>query len=137
MTKTRPPKYSIDKGKKKAFVRINGQKNYLPGQSNSPESREAYARFEIEWWQNSRRPVGERVPITPVATGAKTDTTVKEVALAYLQYQERRMDVKDFGHVRILVMDFLLAFYGDSPADSFTPRCIKLNFCNIVFGIVQ
>ena len=66
MTKTRPPKYSIDKGKKKAYVRIDGKKNYLPGKSNSPESREAYARFEIEWWENSRRPVAERVPATLV-----------------------------------------------------------------------
>ena len=64
MTKTKPPKYCIDKGKKKAFVRIDGRKNYLPGRSGSPESREAYARFETEWWENSRRPVAERVAPT-------------------------------------------------------------------------
>ena len=90
MTKTRPPKYSIDKGKKKAYVRIDGKKHYLPGKSDSPESREAYARFEIEWWENSRRPVAERVPHVslPTGGGGVADATVKEVALAFLQYAE-------------------------------------------------
>ena len=64
-------------------MRIDGKKSYLPGKSNSPESREAYARFEIEWWENSRRPLDERVPITLTDGEPMTDTTVKEVALAF------------------------------------------------------
>ena len=48
MTKTRPPKYCIDKSKQKAFVRVNGTKSYLPGKGNSPESREAYANVKIK-----------------------------------------------------------------------------------------
>jgi len=48
MTKTSPLKYAIDKDKKKAYVRINGKKSYLPDKSNSLESKETYARFEIE-----------------------------------------------------------------------------------------
>ena len=98
MTKTRPPKYCIDKSKKKAFVRINGQKSYLPGKSNSAESREAYARFEIEWWENHRRPVAERVPTPQIDAGTKTDTTVKKVALAFLQYAESAKSPLNFGN---------------------------------------
>jgi len=52
MIKTKPPKHSVDKGKNKAFVRVNRKKFFLPGKSNSPESREAYSRFEIQWWEN-------------------------------------------------------------------------------------
>jgi len=128
MTKTRPPKYSIDKGKKKAYVRIDGKKNYLPGKSNSSESREAYARFEIEWWENSRRPVAERVPATlPTSTGIGTaDTTVKEVALAFLQYAESTKSPLNFGKYRLATMDFLVKHYGSHPVDEFTPACLHL-----------
>jgi hypothetical protein len=79
----KPPKYCIDKSNQKAFVKIDGKKSYLPGKSNSAESRQAHARFEIEWWENSRRPVAERVPATPPSSRTMTDVTVKEVALAF------------------------------------------------------
>ena len=125
MTKTRPPKYSIDKGKKKAYVRIDGKKNYLPGKSNSPESREAYARFEIEWWENSRRPVTERVPATLPTTGT-ADTTVKEVALAFLRYAEATKTASNFTHYRIATMDFLVEHYGSTPVADFNVGCLHL-----------
>jgi hypothetical protein len=124
MTKTRPPKYSIDKSKKKAFVRIAGRKSYLPGKSNSAESREAYARFEIEWWDNFRRPIAERVLTAPVDTGTKTDATVKEVALAFLQYAESAKRPLNFDKYRLATMDFLVKHYGSTPADEFTASCL-------------
>ena len=104
VTKTKPPKYCIDKGKKKAYVKIDGKKSYLPGKSNSPESKEAYARFEIEWWENSRCPVAERIPPTLVGNGIKTDTTVKEVALAFLQYAESAKNPLNFDKYRLAII---------------------------------
>jgi len=126
MTKTRPPKYCIDKSKKKAYVRIDGKKSYLPGRNNSPESREAYARFEIEWWENYRRPVAERIFPAPVDSGTKTDTTVKEVALAFLQYAESTKSPDNFRKYRQATIDFLVKHYGEFPADEFTTNCLHL-----------
>ena len=126
MTKTKPPKYSIDKCKKRAYVRIDGKKSYLPGKSNSAESREAYARFETEWWENSRRPVAERIPPTSVVGGTTTDTTVKEVALAFLKYAESAKSPSNFTDYRIATMDFLVAHYGSTPVADFNVGCLHL-----------
>jgi len=126
MTKTRPPKYSIDKSKKKAYVRIDGRKSYLPGKSNSPESREAYARFEIEWWENSRRPVAERIRPTLQNSVEKTDTTIKEVALAFLQYAEATKTKRNFDHYRTATIDFLLEHYGSTLVADFNVGCLHL-----------
>ena len=126
MTKSKPPKYCIDKSKKKAFVRVNGTKSYLPGASNSPESREAYSRFETAWWENYRRLSAERVSPTLTSIGTKTDTTVSEVALAFLQYVEATKKSANFTHYRIAVMDFLVKHFGTTPADDFTAGSLNL-----------
>ena len=107
-------------------MRIDGKKSYLPGKSNSPESREAYARFEIEWWENSRRPVAERVPITLINSEPKTDTTIKEVALAFLQCTESTKTTANFTHYRLATMDFLVKHYGESPVADFNVGCLHL-----------
>ena len=130
MPKLKPPKYSIDKSKNKAFVRIDGKKNYLPGKINSPESREAYARFEIEWWENSRRPVGERIATAlPVSVDK---ITVSEVALQFLRHIEATKAKPNFTHYRIAVMDFLVKHYGSIPADDFTAGCLNLTRTAII-----
>ena len=126
MTKTRPPKYCIDKSKKKAYVRIDGKKSYLPGKSNSPESKEAYVRFEVEWWENSRRPVAEQVPLTLQNSVDKPDTTIKEVALAFLQYAESTKAKANFTDYRIATMDFLVEHYGSTPITDFNAGGLHL-----------
>ena len=104
MPKTKPPKYSIDKTKNKAFVRIDGKENYLPGKSNSLESRETYARFTSEWYSNALKPAGERiVPALPVVAAK---IAVSEVALQFLQHVEATKQKPNFTHYRIAVMDF-------------------------------
>jgi hypothetical protein len=124
MTKNKPPKYSIDKGKQKAYIRINGAKSYLPGKSNSPESKAAYARFEVEWWQNAQRPTAERVPASPTTSGAKSDTTVKEIALAFLQYAEATKSPLNLDKYQRATMDFLVALYGSTPVADFNVGCL-------------
>ena len=63
----RPPKPSRHKSGKNEYVvvYIDGKKSNL-GRWGSPEAKQAYARFEVEWWENYRRPVAERVPTTTV-----------------------------------------------------------------------
>ena len=127
MTKTKPPKYCIDKTKKRGYVRIDGKKSYLPGKSNSPESREAYARFECEWYENTRRPPAERVPPKPPTISASVaDTTVKEVALAFLQYAEATKRPLNFGKYRLATMDFLVEHHGSTPVADFNVGCLHL-----------
>jgi len=130
MPKTRPPKYC--KNGKFAYVRVGGQRHYLPGEFDSPESRAAYARFEVEWWENHRRPVAERVPPTLTTTGEKTDTTVKEVALAFLQYVEATKSHSNFTDYRIAVMDFLVKHFGTTPIDDFTAGSLNLTRTAII-----
>jgi len=134
MAKSKPPKYCSDTSKNKAFIRIDGKKNYLPGKFDSPESREAYARFELEWWGNARRPAEERVPVlsppgpnlAPAGTNSLTDTTVSEVALKFLQCVEATKTKANFTHYRLATMDFLVKHYGSIPVDEFTPACLNL-----------
>ena len=126
MPKTKPPKYCRDKGKNKAFVIIDGKKNYLPGKIDSAESREAYARFELEWWENSRRPVAERIAPSLIGGGVKDGITVSEVALAFLQWAESTKGRENFIHYRTATMQYLVKHYGSLPADEFTAGCLNL-----------
>jgi hypothetical protein len=124
MSKSKPPKYCTDKSKNKSYIKIDGKKNYLPGKSNSPESREAYARFETEWWVNARKPVAEK--IIPTLPTSRDKTTINEVALAFLQYVQSTKTKSNFTHYRLATMDFLVKHYGSTPADDFTPACLHL-----------
>jgi len=113
---SRPPKPSRHKSGKNeyAVVYIDGKKNNL-GRWGSPEAKEAYARFEVEWWENSRRPVAERISRSLPVSRTKTDTTVKEVALQFLQYAEATKSKSNFTDYRIATMDFLVKHYGSVP----------------------
>ena len=124
---SRPPKPSRHKSGKNeyAVVYIDGKKNNL-GRWGSPEAKEAYARFEVEWWENSRRPVAERISRSLPVSGTKTDTTVKEVALQFLQYAEATKSKSNFTDYRIATMDFLVKHYGSVPADEFNAGCLNL-----------
>jgi len=123
----RPPKPPRHKSGKNVYavVYTDGKKNNL-GRWGSPEAKAAYARFEVEWWENHRRPIAERVPPTLTTTGTKTDTTVSEVALAFLQYVEATKRPDNFTHYRIAVMDFLVKHFGTTPADDFTAGSLNL-----------
>ena len=120
----RPPKPSKHKSGKNeyAVVYVDGKKNNL-GRWGTPEAKEAYARFEVEWWENSRRPVAER--ISPKMPG-RNKIAVKEVALKFLQYAEATKTVSNFTDYRIAIMDFLVEHYGSVPADDFNAGCLHL-----------
>ena len=124
MPKTKPPK--LCKSGNQAFVYIDGKKHYLPGQWGSPEVKAAYARFELEWWENYRNPA-KAPAVTLVQDGNNTDNTLGLLVAEYLAKVEGTMHPKDFGHVHTVIFDFLLKLYPNTaPVDSFTPKCLKL-----------
>ena len=123
----RPPKPSKHRSGKNeyAVVYIDGKKNNL-GRWNSPEAKQAYARFEVEWWENYRRPVAERVSPALTTSREKIDTTVKEVALAFLEYAEATKTESNFDRYRVATMDFLVEHYGSTPVVDFNVGCLHL-----------
>jgi len=110
----KPPQYKQDG--KYAVVYYHGKK-YRLGRYESPESRVAYARFIAE------------TAIDPAfyPHKGKPNTTVKEVAVAFLDYAEKTLTKPNYTHYRIMVVDFLLKFYGDNTSvNDFKPSCLKL-----------
>jgi integrase len=127
MTKSKPPKYCIDKSKNKAFVRHDGKnKTYLPGTINSIESREAYSRIETQFWVNARLPVAERLPANFGLPSEMEKPTVGEVALQFLQWTEATKSKSNHTDYRIAIIDFLVAHFGSTPVDEFTAGNLNL-----------
>jgi len=110
----RPPKYCRDG--KYAAVYLHGKK-YRIGLHGSPESQIAYARLLAE----------SKINPAFCPHKGKADTTVKEVAAAFLDHAERTLGKPNYTHYRIVVVDFLLKFYGDGTlVNDFKPSCLKL-----------
>ena len=125
---SRPPKPSKHKSGKNeyAVVYIDGKKNNL-GRWGSPEAREAYARFEVEWWKNFRNPAQASKNTFLHRSGDHADTTLGSLVVDYLSHVEGIMHPDDYRHVHTAVFDFLLKLYSDkTPVDSFSPKCLKL-----------
>ena len=110
----KPPKYS--KMNKYAVVYHNGRPHYL-GLYGSPESKVAYSRYVAELQAN---------PVVLLPTAEK-HVTVRELTAAFLDHAATSTDHTEYGHCRIIVLDFLDKLYGDdTPVDNFKPRCLKL-----------
>jgi len=112
----RPPKYC--KMNKYAVVYVNSKPRYL-GLYGSPESKIEYSRFVAELQANPHSiffPPAERKHVT-----------VRELTAAFLDQAAASTDQTEYGHCRIIVLDFLDKLYGnDFPVDDFKPRCLKL-----------
>ena len=109
----RPPKYS--RIGKYAVVYLYGKKHYL-GDYGSPESHSAYARLVAESKIN---------PDFHLQRG-KSDTTVSEFAAVFLDHAKKTLGHPNYTHYRIVVTEFLLKFYGDTPVNEFKPSSMKL-----------
>jgi len=95
------------KGSLHLFSTRPREKNNL-GRWGNPEAKQAYARFEVEWWENFHRPVAERASPTLTSSGDKPDTTVKKVPLAFLQNAEATKTKANFTRYRLATIDFLV-----------------------------
>jgi len=112
--KNRPPKYS--RMNEQAVVYYRGKPHYL-GRYGSPESKIAYSRFVAEIQSN---------PTVLLSAGEKR-VSVRELAVAFLDHAKASPDRTEFGHYRVIVLDFLDKLYGDdTPVEDFKPRCLKL-----------
>ena len=74
------PKYCLHKARGLAYVRDRGKVRYL-GKHGSPESKEAYTRFLIEW---EARQAGAPPPLPEPGV----DLTVVEICAAYWDFAE-------------------------------------------------
>ena len=106
---------------KYAVVNYQRRKTVL-GKWGTPEAKTAYARFIAEIQNN---PVDVPHPFTGGgSTGRKG--LVSELATRYLDYVKTSgIDKSHYIHSRILLADFILPYYGDLPADEFSPKCLK------------
>ena len=110
----RPPKYCKLNGQ--AVVYYQRKTHYL-GRHGSPESKTAYARFLAEIQANS----------TIIQPSGEKNATVRELAAAFLDHAKASFDSTEYGHYRIIILDFLSPLFGDNTAvDCFKPRCLKL-----------
>ena len=110
----RPPKYA--KFKNYAVTFHNGKRIYL-GIHDTPESWAAYHRFCAE------------IKANPGFSPSKDEKniTVRELTAAFLDYAKVNKDPTNYGHYRVVVLDFLDKLYGaDTSVEDFTPRCLKL-----------
>jgi len=109
----RPPKYC--KMGNQALVYLHGKKIYL-GLHGSPESKVKYSRLlaDLQASPNGLLPEGEK------------KVTVRELAVAFLDYAKTNVNSTDYTHYRTVILDFLDKLYGDDfPVDNFKPRCLK------------
>ena len=106
---------------KYAVVNYQRRKTVL-GKWGTPEAKQAYARF-ITAIQNN--PGG--VPHSFGEAGATSRKgLVSELAARYLDYvQTCGIHPSHYGHCRVLLGDFVLPYYGDLPADEFSPKSLK------------
>ena len=116
----RVPKYCRHKARGLAYVRDHGRVRYL-GKYGSPESKEAYTRFLIEW---EARRAGE-----PPLPKPGVELTVVEVCSAYWDFAQRyyTKNGKPSGwltHIRLMLRKVREA-YGHTPTGEFGPRKLK------------
>ena len=110
----RNPKLS--KLSKYAVVYYRGKIHYF-GLHGTPEALTAYNRFCAELQSN---------PTVLLSAGEKR-VSVRELAVAFLDHAKASPDHAEFGHYRVIVLDFLDKLYGDdTPVEDFKPRCLKL-----------
>ena len=110
----RPPKYC--KLNKYAVVYRHGKPHYL-GLYGSQESKIAYSRYVAEIQAN---------PVF-LPSSEEKHVTIRELSAAFLDYAKTSFDSIEYGHCRIIILDFLDKLYGDdTPTDNFKPRCLKL-----------
>ena len=101
----KPPKYS--KMGKYAVVYVHCKPRYL-GRYGSEESKIEYARFIAELQVN---PTLATIP----RQRDEEHVTVRELTVAFLDHAAANADHTEFGHSRIIVLDFLDKLYCTAP----------------------
>lgn len=108
--KTRPPKLS--KSGNYGYVYLNGER-YAMGRWGSPEADRNYRRFVVEW-----ATVGNAG-----CFDSRNVVTVEKLVFAYLQYAEKNVDHRDFGHTKT-VSQAIVDLYAGTPTADFGPKAL-------------
>ena len=99
-----------------AVVRYKGKTHRL-GRYGSPEALTAYNRFCAELQSN---------PTGYVPPSGEPDVSVRELAVAFLDHLKARTDEISYITYRIIIDEFLLELYPNTPADEFSTTCLDL-----------
>ena len=115
------PKYCLHKARGLAYVRDHGKVRYL-GKHGSPESKEAYTRFLMDW-QARQANAPPPLPVPGI------DLTVVELCAAYWDFAQRyyTKNGKPSGwltHIRLMLRK-VRESHGHTPAGDFGPRKLK------------
>ena len=84
VTETHVPKICQQKGRNRAFVRLDGKTIYL-GRWGSAQSRQAYDQIIREWLDNGRS-LPERVTVSPASPDGGTIDTIDMLCADYPSY---------------------------------------------------
>jgi len=114
------PKYCLHKSRGLAYVRDRGKVRYL-GKHGSPESKEAYGRFLIEWEAHR---AGAALPLPEPSE----ELTVVELCAAYLDYAEgyyrkHGQPTRSLDNIKRAIKA-VKNLYGHQPAATFGPLCL-------------
>ena len=116
MPKLKEPKLT-DRKDGRAVVHWKG-KMYLMGKSGTQEAKIAYHRFCIE--------IQKQPTFTPpVVSDEVPKITISELSAAFLDYAIVHKTKPNYTHYRILIKDFLVAIFGDLPANDFRPLLLR------------
>ena len=108
---------------KYAVVRHGGTTTYLKdpqGRNARHGTKEALSAYNCLCAELQSNPAGYIPP-----TG-EPDVSVRELALAFLDHLKERTDDISYITYRIIVDEFLLELYWNTPADKFTTTCLDL-----------
>ena len=126
--KNRPPK--MGKMGNYAVVHYQGGKIVL-GKWGSDEAKQAYGRFITEL-QNNPLP-----NVAVIRSGSRPPESreglISELATVYLAHiKASDVDPTHYGHMKVVLQDFLLPLYAGFPTNSFSPKCLKAVRSNMV-----
>ncbi len=136
ITHLRVPQYCHQKSRGTAFVRLDGQRHYLPGPFGSPQSKAEYARLVGSWMSNGRT-LGTSLPspalvMTATAAlqpsspiGPSASLTVARFVLLYLKYAQVRYAKN--GHFCAVKAAFIpmVKLFRDTAIMDFGPKRFK------------
>ena len=105
----------------RAVVHWKGRMHVM-GKIGTRETQAAYHRFCIALTLD----YGQNNPDGCVAPIGEPDVTVSELAASFLVHLKGRTHEVEYITYRIIVDEFLLALYWDTPADKFTTTCLDL-----------
>jgi hypothetical protein len=118
--RAKAPSYRHHKPSGQAFVQLKKRRYYL-GKHDSPQSREAYARFIAEHWASA--------DASPAPAEARNDLSIVELierywAFAELHYVKHGEPTGTLQNIKPALRRFK-QLYGNTPATSFGPLALK------------